>query len=156
AHDFGNILTGILGFSELALKQVGPDSPSYRFVQESHRAAQQGAELTRLLQMFGCRRGSQAPPSPPAAGTAPRGARLRPLLRPAVQLHVSVPAELPAVAVGEELLATVLGQLLENAHEALSGPGVIGLSARTTQLGEGDCRELLGNAGPGPCLEVSV
>src|SRR5262249_21668086 len=37
-----------------------------------------------------------------------------------------------------------------------AGPGVVTLSARLVELGEADCQELLGGAGPGPHLEVTV
>src|SRR5437868_1053231 len=41
AHDFGNVLTGILGFSELALaQQVPANTPLHGYLNEVYRAAQ--------------------------------------------------------------------------------------------------------------------
>ncbi|HXG12200.1 MAG TPA: response regulator [Gemmataceae bacterium] len=156
AHDFGNILTGILGFSELALKHAPASSPLHRFVQETHRAAQEGAELTHQLQMFSCRRATRTRPARLSAAAEAEAVRLRPLLSPDVQLQVSVPADLPLLAIAEELLRTVLGQLLDNAREALTGPGMIGLSARPALVSKVECSGLLGSAEPGPCVEVCV
>src|SRR5262249_6128905 len=45
AHDFGNILTGILGFSELSLSVADVGSPLHGFAAEIRRAAQQGVEF---------------------------------------------------------------------------------------------------------------
>lgn len=156
AHDFGNILTGILGFNELALNHAPAGSPLLHYLQESNRAAQQGAELTHLLRLFGCRRATQLQLVPLETAVLAEVNRLRLSLRPDVVLDLSIPSALPPVAVSEELLHTLLGQLLANAREALSGPGTIALSARATELEAMEAAELLGNARPGPCVEVCL
>src|SRR6516164_888690 len=58
AHDFGNVLTGILGFSELSLSLLSPNSPGCQYVKEIHQSAQQGAEFTQALRWFS-KRGSK-------------------------------------------------------------------------------------------------
>src|SRR5262245_24738833 len=55
AHDFGNYLTGILGFTELGLSQATADTPQHRYLQEVLQSAQQGAAWIHRLQLF-CRR----------------------------------------------------------------------------------------------------
>ena len=52
AHDFGNVLTGIMGFSELALAQLPANAPSRRYLDEGYRAAQQGVQLIDQLRLF--------------------------------------------------------------------------------------------------------
>jgi PAS domain S-box-containing protein len=52
AHDFNNVLAVIIGQSELLAKKIGPDGPAARRVAEIHRAASQGANLTRQLLAF--------------------------------------------------------------------------------------------------------
>src|SRR5207245_2933017 len=44
-HDFGNILTGIFGFSELSLSLLSPNSPAYEYTKEIQRSAQRAAEF---------------------------------------------------------------------------------------------------------------
>src|SRR5580692_10209648 len=56
-HDFGNFLTGIMGFTELGLTQAEPDSIQQRFLTEVLTSARQGAEWIRRLHLF-CRRGA--------------------------------------------------------------------------------------------------
>src|SRR5262249_7057033 len=47
AHDFGNVLTGILGFTELALaQQTQTNTPLYNYLTEAYRGAQAGAQFT--------------------------------------------------------------------------------------------------------------
>lgn len=156
AHDYGNVLTGILGYCELALNQAPAGSPIHRFVQEAHRAAQQGAELTRLLQLFGCQQATPTQPSAVPVVAAEEAGRLRTLLGTGAEIRWDVPAELPPVALGENVLRTLLAQVLNNAREALTGQGIITLAARETELGEAECRDLLGSPATGPCIEVGI
>ena len=61
AHDFGNVLTGILGFTELALaQQVPANTPLHTYISEVYRAAQSGAQLTHQLRMFSRRQSSSS------------------------------------------------------------------------------------------------
>src|SRR5439155_11323573 len=117
AHDFGNVLTGILGFAELSLPHLVPGAVPHRFVTEIWQAAQQGADWVRKLQYFG-RRG----PTPPAlCGLAPLVTEELPRWRaacgPAAALQVAVPADLPAVALDPDSLRQLLGQLLDNPRD---------------------------------------
>jgi CheY-like chemotaxis protein len=73
-----------------------------------------------------------------------------------VALHVSLPADLPPVAVEADALRQALAQLLDNAREAVSGQGVVAVSARLTELDAADCEELLGSAAPGAHVELTV
>src|SRR5262245_21277283 len=52
AHDYGNVLTSILGFTELSLGQASGETPLKRYLNEIHRAVQQGAQLTNRLRLF--------------------------------------------------------------------------------------------------------
>ena len=56
AHDFNNVLTAVLGFSELILSQLSPKVPIGKDVDEIRRAALQGRHLTEQLLAFSRRR----------------------------------------------------------------------------------------------------
>jgi len=49
AHDFNNMLSVILGFTELAIHRVGPDAPVIGDLLEVQKAAMRSAEMTRQL-----------------------------------------------------------------------------------------------------------
>jgi signal transduction histidine kinase/CheY-like chemotaxis protein len=156
AHDFGNVLTGILGFAELSLNQLPPDSLPHHYVREVWQAAQQGAQWIQKLQMFSRRRAAPTPPASLSSVVALEEARVRAAWGANVALHISLPEELPPLAVEGEALRQALAQLLDNAREAVSGRGVVTVSARVVELGEADCHDLLGGAVPGPHVEVTV
>ena len=52
AHDFNNMLTAILGYTELLTDQIGPDKPIGRDLHEITAAARRAAALTRQLLAF--------------------------------------------------------------------------------------------------------
>lgn len=52
AHDFNNILTAILGYSELILRRVGPGDPIRVNGEQIQKAADRAAALTRQLLAF--------------------------------------------------------------------------------------------------------
>jgi PAS domain S-box-containing protein len=52
AHDFNNLLVPILGYAELALMDVPPESPLYASLNEIRSAGEKGAGLTRQILAF--------------------------------------------------------------------------------------------------------
>ncbi|MHA3772336.1 ATP-binding protein [Verrucomicrobiota bacterium sgz303538] len=52
AHDFNNILTAIIGYSDMVLRKVAADPEARRNVEEIKRAGERAAELTRQLLAF--------------------------------------------------------------------------------------------------------
>jgi signal transduction histidine kinase/ActR/RegA family two-component response regulator len=157
AHDFGNVLTGILGFTELALaQQVPANTPLHSYISEVYRAAQSGAQLTHQLRMFSRRQSSSSRSCQLAPVLQEQEARVLSARQAGIQLQLNVPADLPGVALDSEHLGHVLGALLDNAREALPGPGAISVSARPVELGEADFQDLFGSARPGPHVEITI
>jgi signal transduction histidine kinase/CheY-like chemotaxis protein len=156
-HDFGNILTGIMGFTELAQAQQVPISaPLHSYLNEIYRAAQAGAQFTQQLRLFSRRQATPPMPSPLPLALSGVGQKLRAIRDAGHQLVLDVPEALPQVGLGLDSLQNVLGALLDNAREAMTLPGTVSLSAREAQLDEADCRGLFGTARPGPHLEIVV
>jgi signal transduction histidine kinase len=152
AHDFGNVLTGILGFSELALADKDASrSPLHEYLNEVHRGAQGGAQYTNQLRLFAGRQASST-----------RSCNLAKVLaelsgeRADGQLKLHLPEDLPAVAMESEALGQVLAIVLDNAREAIVGSGVIDVSARTVQASAGETGTLFGDVRPGKHLEIRV
>ncbi len=158
AHDFGNILTGILGFSELALaQQLSPGSPLHAYITEVYRGAQNGAQYTNQLRLFARR---QATANNRSCSLAPALAeeetRVRRALGTDISLTVDVPADLPPVGLENEHLRQVLGIVLDNAREAIRGAGAITVSAHTVELNAAEARQLFGDVRPGAYVEVRI
>jgi signal transduction histidine kinase len=156
AHDFNNVLASVLGFTELSLAKASPQAEPMRFLTEAYNAAKHGCKLVERLSLLSKR---PAPPAYQASLTqaaAEEEARLQKAGRGNVAFRIELPAGLPALAIDPDSLRLVLGQLLDNAHEAISAAGNVTLSARTTDLTQSDCLKLLGAAAPGPYVEITV
>jgi CheY-like chemotaxis protein len=156
AHDFGNYLTGILGFTELSLTQATADTPQHRYLQEVLQSAQQGAAWIHRLQLF-CRR--TAGPSWPtrlASVLALEEARIRANEAANLRWDCNVPADLPLLNIDAANLQLAVQELVNNACEAMKNNGSITLNARTIELTASQCKQTLGALQPGPHVELSI
>jgi signal transduction histidine kinase len=156
AHDFGNVLTGVQGFAELALAQLTPGSAPHRHVHEAYQTALKGARMIQELAQFGRRRKPGTGQAAPAPVLAEIRARLQPRWGLGVPLELDVPGKLPAVALDAEPLRQVLGHLLDNAREAITESGEVRVSVRPVALSEEDCLGYLGLPKSGDCVEIAV
>src|SRR5262249_57507379 len=155
AHDYGNVLTSILGFTELSLLQVSDNSPLRRYLSEIHRGAQQGALLTDRLRLFARR----PEPSRQATPLGPVLAQQRERFAsagPAVELQLDIPANLPPVAVAADALGDILSPLLDNAREAIDQQGRVTMTVSLVRLSSAHCLALWGRADPGPHVRIEI
>ncbi len=155
AHDYGNVLTGILGFSELALSQLPRGSSFASYLNEIYRSVRVGERLTNMLRLFAPRQWPKTAPARLGAVVPEEVRRLRGQF-PGAPLDVALPRDLPAVNIDAEPLRHVLGQLLDNAAEAVASGGQVRLSARPVSLSAEQCLDLFGTIEPGPHVEVAV
>ena len=51
AHDLNDMLTAIIGYTDLSLRRVGPENPIRRNLEETKRAAERAVLLVRQLQL---------------------------------------------------------------------------------------------------------
>lgn len=144
AHDFSNILVGILGGATAAQRLTPPGTEAHRMVTTISRSAQRGAEMVKqLLATAGRSREN------------PRLLDLTGLVRDAVEavhqsgkgvVRMTLASDLPAVLADESQMSRVVTNLLHNALEASEGD-VGGVGVRTYRR-EGPGGEVL------VCMEV--
>ena len=60
AHDLNDMLTAIIGYTDLSLRRVGPENPIRHNLEETKRAAERAACLVRQLQINSSSRSRQA------------------------------------------------------------------------------------------------
>ena len=60
AHDLNDMLTTIIGYTDLSLRRVGPESPIRHNLEETKRAAERAASLVRQLQLKSSSKSHQA------------------------------------------------------------------------------------------------
>lgn len=156
AHDFDNLLQGIIGFSDLTLPMLQPGSQAANFVAEIGKVGQRGITFTQQLHHLS--RSGQIKPNPGAVPLAvsKEETRLKPLAPLGLRFEKEFPHGLPAVAIEAGPLQIVLGHLMENAAEACPQGGVVRISARSVELTEGDARSYLGRVGVGGYLQITV
>ena len=156
AHDFDNLLTGVIGFSDLAAPLLPVGSQQQGFVAEIAKAGQRGIAFTQQLHALS--RAGLARPTPGSvvATLGREETRLRALMHHSLRFEKDVPAGLPAVAVEAGQLQAALGHLLENAVEACPQGGHVRVTARTIELTAADARAYLGKVEPGPHVLVTV
>ncbi|MBA4189750.1 MAG: hypothetical protein C0467_17325 [Planctomycetaceae bacterium] len=156
AHDFDNILTGIIGFSDLAVPLLQANSQAAKFVSEISKVGQRGIVFTQQLHQLS--RSGQVKPNPSAFVTvvAKEETRVKSLGTPNLHLEKDVPVGLPAVAMEAGPLHAILGHLVDNAVEACPQGGAIRVSARVVDLTDTDAQDYLGKPGIGEHLLVTV
>jgi len=156
SHDFGNYLTGILGFTELSLSQTPTESPAYKFLQEVLQSAHQGAAWIRRLHLF-CRQGGAVVwPTRFATVLALEESRLRSAETSKMRWEAKLPGDLPLLEIDADALQIVLQELIKNAQDATRNSGTITFSARPVELTRAECAETLGALQPGANVEISI
>jgi two-component system, cell cycle sensor histidine kinase and response regulator CckA len=132
AHDFNNILTGIAGYTELALDRVeGLDDELRRDLQEVLRGARRASDLTRQLLTF-ARRDVVRPQVVDVNDVIEGLSRfLRGTIREDVLVVTELTPNLPRVKVDPHQLEQVLMNLVLNAGDAMPEGGVLTVCTRS-------------------------
>lgn len=131
AHDMNNILTPILGFSELALMQAEPGSTLYRQLQNITTCSEKAADLIRQIVDF-----SRKQPVKLMAISINEVINnflkmLRRLIREDIDLQVDFGEDLWQIDADRSQMEQVLVNLIVNARDAMENQGeVINISTR--------------------------
>ena len=134
AHDFNNLLAVILMRLEMALALAEANSPIRRHLEESLRAGQRSAELTRQLLGFARRQ----PVTPRVldlnASVADMLDMLRQLIGEEIRLTWQPGPELWPVKLDPAQLSQILANLCVNARDAIEGAGTILIATQNVLL----------------------
>jgi two-component system, cell cycle sensor histidine kinase and response regulator CckA len=134
AHDFNNMLSVILGHTEMALEQVAADDPLFDDLQEINKSARRSADLTRQLLAF-ARKQTAAPKILDLNATVDDMLRmLRRLIGEQIQLVWQPGSDLWSVKMDPSQLDQILANLCVNARDAIAGMGTITIAAENVTL----------------------
>ena len=138
AHDFNNVLMGILACARLAAEERRKDASASESFDEIAAAANRGVALTRRLLAFS-RRASPADLRPTSIDEVLREneTMLRQLLGEEIDLHVELSAGEAALLADQGRIEQIVINLLVNARDAMPGGGKIAVSTRV------DAKELV-------------
>lgn len=155
AHDFNNMLSVILGHTEMALEDVPRGGPLRADLEEIQRAAQRSANLTRQLLAF-ARRQTVAPTVLDLDHTV---MGMLNMLRRLIGEHIELvwlPGAHPwLVRIDPAQVDQILANLVVNARDAIPGHGRVTIETGPAILDESFCEEHVG-AVPGEYVQLTV
>ncbi len=139
AHDFGNLLSTIAGFTELLLRRSRGQPETKRALGHIEKAADRGIELVQNLLTYS--RGINTGVEPVNAGPLVTKAVEfgRSTLPASVRVETDVDLELPSVSISKVHVEQIVMNLLINARDAMDGQGVLRVSLKATLLADKHC-----------------
>ncbi len=139
AHDYNNMLSVILGYTELAMERVTPEDPIYEDLQEILNAARRSADITRQLLAF-ARKQSVAPVTLDINDTVEGMLRmLRRLIGEDIDLVWLPSAGIWPVRMDPTQLDQILANLCVNARDAIDGVGNLTIETRNATFDREFC-----------------
>jgi PAS domain S-box-containing protein len=141
AHDFNNMLSVILGFTEVAMGQTSPEQPLYADLEEIRRAAERSADLTRQLLAFA--RKQAIFPRELDLNETVEGIlnMLRRLIGEDIHLTWLPGAGLWPINMDPSQIDQILANLSVNARDAIAGVGEIRIATETVVVDEAYCAQ---------------
>jgi len=128
AHDFNNYLTAIRGFNDLALTELTPDSPARKDIEESRKAADRAAAMTRQLLIFSRREAIDPRPVDLNGLITDLLKMLERIIGDQFRVSCGLSEGLWAVSADAAQMEQVLVNLAVNARDAMSDGGEIRLA----------------------------
>jgi len=155
AHDYNNISSVILGYSELALDQVEKSDPLYGDLMEIFTAAERSADITRQLLTF-ARKQTVAPEVLDLNDSIGDLLKmLRRLIGEDIDLAWLPGAEIRPIKIDPSQINQIMANLCVNARDAIADVGRITVETKNINLDENYCDDYEW-AVPGEYIELSV
>ncbi len=157
AHDFGNLLTTIFGYVDLARRTLPEDHAAIRSLDKLTDAAEHAVGVTRALLTFSRKTPAEKTPVDLTTVVDKAVQLLRRLLPDSIELEVTTPqhAHAPVVNADAAQLQQVIMNLAINARDAMPAGGRLRMETRAYVSPE-DHAEGQRPPLPPPCVQVIV
>ncbi len=153
AHDFNNILAIVNGYAELALLELGPDSPVTDKVKHILSAGKNAVSLTRSLLSFSRSKGMETEPVELGSEIRRVHSLLSRSFPKAVEFHLELPDSKTPVMADPGMLQQLLVNLCINARDAMPSGGRLAIDLRRAVLAP---PQKHGSASPRPEADYAV
>jgi len=156
AHDFNNILTTIRGVTDMALLDIGHDSPLHESLEEIRESTEQATDLTRQLLLFSRKQPLRFAALNLNAVIENTTRMLYRLIGDQIVIKTDLHKDIWPIQADESTMKQILLNLAINARDAMSSRGNLTIRTANTVIGESDCEQNL-EAYPGEfaCLSVA-
>jgi two-component system cell cycle sensor histidine kinase/response regulator CckA len=155
AHNLNNMLTVILGHTEIAVNQVDTAKPIHHDLVQIQKAAQRSADLTSELLAFARRQMAASRVLDLNETVAKMLKRLKRVVGEDITLAWIPAPDLWPVRIDPTQIEQILAKLCANARDAIDGTGKVTIETRNVLLDESYCRNHPG-AVVGACAALVV
>jgi PAS domain S-box-containing protein len=156
AHDFTNLLTSVMGFSELLAEKLPRETPEAGQVHQIQKAAQRGVALTRQLLVFGRQQVLEPRVVRLNDLVTETAELLRPLLGHGIELAMELDVSLHSIMADPGQIGQVIMNLALNARDAMESRGRILVSTANVELSDAQARQIPdGRPGSYTALRIS-
>ena len=155
AHDFNNILSVIIGYSDLITSDVSTDSPLHSYAEEIRQATRRAAGLTQQLLVFSRKQTVQAVVLDLNDVVESIEKMLRRLIDENVEMIIAPKKPIGRIKTDSGYVGQVLMNLVVNARDAMPNGGRITISTENVTLDENYAKTHAGSA-PGDYVMLSV
>ena len=154
AHDFNDLLTVILGYSNLLLEQLQENRVLYQEVDEIKRAADRAAALTQQLLTFGRRQALSLSPVDLNSIIEAQRDVLRGLVGEEVELTLKLATDLALTRVEPGQVEQMVTNLAANARDAMPWGGLLSIETANAVLDAAGARHCV--VQPGSYVTITV
>ncbi|TKB28071.1 response regulator [Desulfopila sp. IMCC35006] len=156
AHDFNNMLSVIIGKTELALLKVQPSDPFYKTFVDIGKAAEHSANLTRQLLTFARKQTVALKVIDLNEVLGEMLTMLRRLIGEDIELIQMRASNLWPIQIDPDQVCQILANLCVNARDAIEGIGKICIETKNASFDKAACA-MIPDCQPGDyvCLTVS-
>jgi ligand-binding sensor domain-containing protein/signal transduction histidine kinase len=155
AHDFNNMLSPIIGYSELIRDSLDPQDPNYSLIEEIRKAGLRSRDLTRQLLAFSRKQALETRVINLNEVIIDMDSMLRRLLKESIELTFFLQPSLGNIKVDPSQLEQILLNLVVNANDAIAENGKITIETDSIDLDEKYAAEHFG-ACPGPHIMLAI
>ncbi|MFO7975052.1 MAG: PAS domain S-box protein, partial [Candidatus Hydrogenedentota bacterium] len=156
AHDFNNILSVILSYSDLTLRDMDTDDPKYPMIHEIGEAAERARHLTQQLLAFSRRQVMEMRVIDLNAVLRNMAPMFERLIGEDIELHLDLDDDLHSVQADVAQIQQIMMNLVVNARDAMTEGGAVTIATTCATVSAPEPGQPIRYPAPGEYSLISV